>query len=320
MTLKQIISVEVSYSFQWGNTIREAMIRPWKIPLLPLSLWKAHQIIKQYRSDSTTIIPYLFVIDYQKFTAPEKTEFQTFFNSLPECELLIIGDEFVDGAAHHFPSHRSSGKDKQQWNNDLQRLLAIIIESIRPEKFLFIGQYPYAGITGLLRTLKPKKDTAWLPLRAKREALISRSELFGHILEWPMPAKENWNLQSDCVYISKSLNEGLKSLLKKRIKENELRNGTRNQARIHFLHPNDEVDMKLEEKGILAVTFADDPANTTSVPIQHPSNHVVFYQEEEVFFIKQLDALIESVMDKRIPGPKEPLVNEKAWIDTYSSF
>ena len=320
MTLKQIISVEFSYSFQWGNVIREAVIRPWKIPLIPLSLWKAHKVIKQYRSDSTSIVPYLFVIDYQKFTHSEKNEFQAFFNSLPECELLIIGEEYIDGAAHHFPSSRSSGKDKQQWNYDLQRLLATIIESTRPEKFLFIGQYPYAGITGIVRTLEPKRDTAWLPLRAKQETIISRSGVFGHILEWPKPAATKWNLQKDCVYISNSLNENLISLLRKRIEKNKLKYGPKNQASIHFLHQNDEVDRQLEDKGILAITLAEESAKTAGVVIQHPSNHVVFYHEEEVFFDKQLDAVLECVADNRMPGAKKTLINEKAWMKTYSSF
>ena len=82
MTLKQTISIEYSYSFQWGNAIREVAFRPWKLPLLPISLWRAHQNIQRYRKDSTSMTPYLFVIDYQKFTPSDNIEFQTFFNSL----------------------------------------------------------------------------------------------------------------------------------------------------------------------------------------------------------------------------------------------
>lgn len=320
MTLKQTISIEFSYSFQWGNAIREAVIRPWKLPFLPISLWRAHQNIQRYRKDLTSMTPYLFVIDHQKFSRSDKIEFQTFFNSLQECELLIIGDEHVDAAAHHFPSSRSSGKDKRQWNSDLQRLLAVIVESTRPEKFVFIGQYPYAGITGVLRTLQPKKDTAWLPMHAKPEALTERSAYFGHILDWPSSSSGNWNLKDDCVYISDKLSGDFSSLLKQNIARLNLTQGSKNQAKVHFLHPDDEVDEQLEEKQLIAVTLVDHATEPSKVIGKHPANHIVFFNHDEVFFRTQLEAFFENVANGFFPGPKTSMIEEKAWVQLYSSF
>ena len=319
MTLKQKISIEYSYSFQWGNTLREAMIKPWRLPILPYSLWKKHRLIQQYRKNTSSLTPYLFVIDYQKFSSEDRIQFQTFFNSLPDCEILIIGDEHVEAASHHFPSSRSSSKDKRQWNEDLQRLLTVVVESSRPEKFVFIGQYPYAGVMGVLRTLEPRHDTAWLPIRAKKETVDERRQAFGHLLNWPQSVTGNWNLSPEMVHISENLHEDLKETLRTKINQYELVEGPKLQSKILFLDEDDTVDKHLEEKQCLAVTMVKfKPRSGTN--IIHPANHVLMYPEDKVYFESQLDSLLENISNDRFPGSRISMVEEKAWVDTYSSF
>ena len=319
MTLKQKISIEYSYSFQWGDSFREALIRPWRLPFLPYSMWKKHQLIQRYRKNNSSLTPYLFVIDYQKFSSYDRVQFQTFFNSLPDCEILVIGDEHVDAASHHFPSSRSSSKDKRQWNDDLQRLLTVVIESSRPEKFVFIGQYPYAGIMGVLRTLEPKKDTAWLPVRSKEETIEERSQAFGHLLSWPQSSTRKWNLNSNKVHISHLIDGNVKKLLRSKMSQFQFSEGSQSESKLHFLHEEDIIDDHLEEKQSLAVTITNSNRNYQE-KILYPANHVILYTDDEGYFESQLDALLENLSNDRFPGPRISMVEERAWIEIYSSF
>ncbi len=320
LTLKQTVSIEFSYSFQWGNAFREAILRPWKLPLLPVALWKGHLRIQRYRSNSSSLTPFLFVIDYQKFTPNDRIDFQTFFNSLQECEVVVIGDEHVDEAAHRFPSIRSSGKEKRQWNDDLERLLTVIVESSRPEKFVFVGQYPYAGIMGLVRTLQPKKDMAWLPLRAKPETLSERANAFGHVLNWPEPAKSFGALRKDCVYISERLEDDVTALVETTLEKVGLDAGSKSNSKVHFLHQSDEVEDGLEEKGVIVVSVLETEKSSSLLKIQYPANHVIFSREDSVYFNHQVEILLQNIANGRFPGPKKSMIEEKSWVSVYSSF
>jgi hypothetical protein len=127
-------------------------------------------------------------------------------------------------------------------------------------------------------------------------------------------------LKDDFVYVSDKLNEDFSSILKQNIARLNLTQGKKNQAKVHFLHPDDEVDEQLEEKQRIAVTLVDDSAEPSKLIGKHPANHIVFYKHDEIFFRTQLEAFFQNVADGFFPGPKSSMIEEKAWVEIYSSF
>ncbi len=312
-------SIEFSYSFQLADALRDSVIHPWRIPLLPLNLWQRHCIIQLNKRGRESDTPFLFIIDYEKFSLRDRIQFQPFFNSLQQAELFIIGNEQIEGASYHFTPFNSTNKSKKEWNQDLEKLLKIVIELTKPEKLIFIGQYPYAGIMGVLRDIEPKYNTAWIPRHVKEQTLKERSRKFGRLLEWPEVNLDSHSHKAKNVYLSDDLSDETRELLLRELERVGLNEGTRETSKVQFLTEENEVDIDFEEKQLIVVTILQSEDSPALILSQSPS-HMHFYEENNEYFEIQVRLFFDAMSRTDFPGPHNSMVREKAWIDIYSSF
>ena len=73
-----------------------------------------------------------------------------------------------------------------EWNSYLEDMLTSLIRTQRPSSFIFIGKYPYAGITGMLRRVGESSRTLWIPVRAKEDSIVSWRKI------WCCSSSQTW--------------------------------------------------------------------------------------------------------------------------------
>ena len=320
MHLRMKYTVENSYSFQIGDAIREAIYKPWKIPLLPISILKRHRKIKKKKMVSESEKECLFIIDYHRFTPKERNMLNPFFSSVSNSIVFLISDELSEGGTHHFPPITSTNKSNQAWNADLEYVLEAILVSAKPEKLVFIGQYPYAGIASILRKLEPKSNTAWIPLHAKEETIKQRAERFGKVLDWPEDNTQHLPWNRNHVFVSRLITgEALKSI-KKYMQMFNLEHGTRESSRLNILHQSEGIDNHTLLTNGVVITRIYENEEEMIDEISNPSNQFQLFTDDLTIFDHQLKPLLESVANNVYSGPNTSFVREEAWIEIYSSF
>jgi hypothetical protein len=312
-------SVEFSYTFQFADALRDSVIHPWKLPALPLNLWKRHRIIQLNKKSGPSDSPFLFIIDYDKFNVADRLQFQPFFNSLQDAEVFIISNEHIEEASYHFTPYHSTNKSKIEWNQDLEQLLKVVIAMTKPEKLVFVGQYPYSGIMSILRQIEPNYNTAWIPCHAKDQTLRERSSKFGHLLKWPQAPVDSHSNNANNVYLSNDLSSETRDFLLKELERVGLNEGMRETSKIQFLAAGNEVGVELEEKKLIVVTVLQSEESLTSIASQSP-NHMHFCQENMEYFERQVRLFFDAMSRTDFSGPRKSVDGEKAWIDIYTSF
>ena len=320
MHLKLKYTVENSYSFQIGDAVRESFLRPWKIPLLPLNLIKRHRKIQRNKIISNPETEFMFVIDIGKFTMEEVEQFQTFLSSISNSVIFYIGEKNIDGATHNFPSPNSTDRSAQVWNKDLEHLLETIVVSSKPERFVFIGPYPYAGIMSLLRKIEPIRNTAWISLRAQKTTVNERSQRFGCLLEWPEMSSKPLPWRKNHVFISKEIQGEVLKSIKKYINMFDLEIGNESNSRVHIKSQREEsASPDFLSFGGLNITIYDDEHKMREI-ISSPSNQMQLFSDNITLFEHQLKPLLYAISEQKFPGANTKYVEEEAWVRLYSSF
>lgn len=320
MHLRLKYTVENSYSFQIGDAVRESVLKPWKIPLLPINLIRRHRKIQRNKIISNPESEFLFVIDVGKFTMGEVEQFQTFLSSISNSVIFYIGEKNIDGATHNFPSPNSTDKSPQVWNRDLEHLLETIVVSSKPEKFVFIGPYPYAGIMSLLRKVEPIKNTAWISLRAKKTTVDERSQRFGCLLEWPEMSSKPLPWRKNHLFISKEIKGKVLKSIKKYMNMFDLEIGNESSSRVHLRSQREEsVSPDFLTFGGLSITIYDNEHMMKEI-ISSPSNQIQLFSDNFTLFEHQLKPLLHDISEQKFPGANTTYVEEEAWVKLYSSF
>ena len=320
MHLKLKYTVENSYSFQIGDAVRESFLRPWKIPLLPFNLIKRHRKIQRNRIISNPETEFLFVIDIGKFTMEEVEQFQTFLSSVSNSVIFYIGEKHIDGATHNFPSPNSTDRSAQVWNKDLEHLLETIVVSSKPERFVFIGPYPYAGIMSLLRKVEPIRNTAWISLRAQKTTVDERSQRFGCLLEWPEMSSKPLPWRKNHVFISKEIQGEVLKSIKKYMNMFHLEVGNESNSRVHIRSQREESGSPdFLSFGGLNITIYENEHRMKEI-ISSPSNQMQLFSDDFTLFEHQLKPLLLAISKQKFPGANTTYVEEEAWVKLYSSF
>ena len=300
--------------------MRESFLKPWKIPLLPLTLMKRHRKIQRNKIISNPEKEYLFVVDVGKFTMKEVEQFQTFLSSLSNSVICYIGEKNIDGATHNFQSPNSTDKSPQVWNKDLEHLLETIIVSSKPEKFVFIGQYPYAGIMSVLRKIEPIKNTAWISLRAKKIVIDERAQRFGCLLKWPEVSSKPPPWKKNNVFVSEEIQGTVLKSIRKYMSMFNLELGSESNSRVHFRSEREENGSpNFRSHGGLSVTIYENEYMMKEI-ISSPSNQMQLFAEDFTLFEHQLKPLLSAIREEKFPGANTTYVEEEAWVRLYSSF
>jgi len=171
-----------SYSFLFGDAFRQSISKPWLLPVLPFTLAKRFSDHRKFLKKSVTnLVRHLILIDSEVIDEDDLNEFQSVLTELDRDVVVNIGSNKNYISTISLLSRINSGLSSNEWNSYLEDMLTSLIRTQRPSSFIFIGKYPYAGITGMLRRVGESSRTLWIPVRAKEDALLSRGGRFGFV-------------------------------------------------------------------------------------------------------------------------------------------
>ena len=200
-----------SYSFLFCDAFRKSISRTWLLPVLPFTLVKRFSDHRKFMKKSVTnLVRHLILIDSEVIDEDDLNEFQSVLTELDRDVVVNIGSNKDYVSTISLLSRINSGLSSNEWNSYLEDMLTSLIRTQRPSSFIFIGKYPYAGITGMLRRVGESSRTLWIPVRAKEDSLSSRGDRFGCV-----SSAETWSkivkpplYSESMVYLHSSLDDG----------------------------------------------------------------------------------------------------------------
>jgi hypothetical protein len=220
-SLRLIDDPGASYSFLFGDAFRQSISRPWLLPILPFMLVKRFRLHRKgVKKSVNNLVRHLILIDSEVIDEEDLNEFQSILTELDRDVVVNIGSNKNYVSTISLLSRINSGLSGNEWNSYLEDMLSSLIRTQRPSSFIFIGKYPYAGITGMLRRVGKSSRTLWIPVRAKEESLTTRGERFGivsspdtwsKIVKSPNYSQSTIHIDSELeeVYRSNLLDEGI---------------------------------------------------------------------------------------------------------------
>ena len=205
-----------SYSFLFGDAFRQSISKPWLLPVLPFTLVKRFSDHRKFMKKSVSnLVRHLILIDSEVIDEDDLNEFQSVLTELDRDVVVNIGSNKNYISTISLLSRINSGLSSNEWNSYLEDMLTSLIRTQRPSSFIFIGKYPYAGITGMLRRVGESSRTLWIPVRAKEDSLQSRGDRFGFVSStdtWSKIVKPPLYSQS-MVHLHSNLDDGYREKL-----------------------------------------------------------------------------------------------------------
>ena len=205
-----------SYSFLFGDAFRQSISKPWLLPVLPFTLVKRFSDHRKFMKKSVSnLVRHLILIDSEVIDEDDLKEFQSVLTELDRDVVVNIGSNKDYISTISLLSRINSGLSSNEWNSYLEDMLTSLIRTQRPSSFIFIGKYPYAGITGMLRRVGESSRTLWIPVRAKEDSLLSRGDRFGFVSStdtWSKIVKPPLYSQS-MVHLHSNLDDGYREKL-----------------------------------------------------------------------------------------------------------
>ena len=172
-----------SYSFAVGDEMRKSLITPWRLPLLPISLIRRiakhrKKILEDGKINSLTDC--LFIFDLEKMRLSDQKSFANQALNYSNNSIgVAIGEALIQTDYKHFIQTRKQlSIPPKDWNLMLETFLLGIVRSYRPEKIVFVGKYPYAGVMSVLRKCEPKQNFYWIHVRGEAGIVKQRSIKF----------------------------------------------------------------------------------------------------------------------------------------------
>lgn len=172
-----------SYSFLIGDYLRQMLVSPWKIPIIPILAVKGvanHRKRRIVLANKQSITDCIFVFDLEKMRLSDQKSFANQSMNYSSNSIGIgIGNPAINSNYKHiFPGRKELDIEPKEWNLMLEDFLLGVIRSYRPKKFVFVGKYPYAGLMAVLRKCEPKEGFFWIHTRADAEVIKERSPKF----------------------------------------------------------------------------------------------------------------------------------------------
>ena len=202
-----------SFSFLVGDMLREAFVRPWKIIFTPVSFIRLIRRYKSFRSECLeSQIEVLYVLDTETMVKQDLTLTKNLLSSRKNDLVASIG-EFEQSVDYLIPSRKRNNESKTQWNKDFEKTLESIIATRRPQKMIFMGKYPYAGLLSIVRRLESNENVAWVPMRSKTATMTERAPRFGRIINFSYKPQPKSELDTNSLFISQAIPSKVKSFI-----------------------------------------------------------------------------------------------------------
>ena len=178
---------EESFSFAFGDEIRQSVMAPWRIPLLPFTLpYRLMKLKKpKYDDDLKQSFDCLVIYDLEKM---RKRVQESFVNkSLGYGERIVtlsIGKPMIEASFDHNISSRSEWNiEPKKWNAAVESLILGLIRTYKPKKLIFVGKYPYAGVLEAIRKCNSTEKMYWISVRGDKSAINERSNRFSKVMD-----------------------------------------------------------------------------------------------------------------------------------------
>jgi hypothetical protein len=174
---------ENSYSFAVGDELRKALVAPWTLPILPFSLLKRVFLLRNNISrirEKKALSKCVFILDLEKMRMADQKAFTNqAMNYSDNCIGVGIGHSKTETKFDHsMATKKELGIGANEWNLMLENLLLGVIRAHRPEKLVFVGKYPYAGLMSIIRKCHTERGFYWIHVRSDQGIIEERSTKF----------------------------------------------------------------------------------------------------------------------------------------------
>ena len=178
---------EDSYSFAFGDEIRQSVLAPWKLPFLPILLFYRFLKLKRKINDlnPNQSADLLVIYDLEKMRQKEQRAFVK--QSMAYSQKIVslgIGKPLIDVSFnHHLPSRSEWDIEPKKWNYAIEDLILGLIRAHKPKKLIFVGKYPYAGILEAIRKCNSTNKMYWISVRGDKTTIDERSMRFNKVTD-----------------------------------------------------------------------------------------------------------------------------------------
>lgn len=178
---------EESYSFAFGDEIRQSILSPWKLPFLPFLIpyrfFKLNKKVNDVNPNQSADI--LMIYDLEKMRQKEQKAFvKQSMNYSQKIISLGIGQPLINVSFnHHIPSRSEWNIEARKWNYAVEDLILGLIRAHKPKKLIFVGKYPYAGVLEAIRRCNSTEKMYWISVRGDKSTMDERSARFKKVID-----------------------------------------------------------------------------------------------------------------------------------------
>ena len=215
---------EESFSFAFGDEIRQSVMAPWRIPLLPFTLPYRLMKLKKpgHDADLEQSSDCLMIYDLEKMRKKDQEHFvkQSLQYSRKTISLGISEPLINLAFDHHLPSRSEWNIETKKWNGAVENLILGLIRTYKPKKLIFVGKYPYAGVLEAIRKCNSTEKMYWISVRGDKSAIAERSNRFSKVIDMNYFTETELFIKNTIYFDDES--QSILDKLKKTILNNEI--------------------------------------------------------------------------------------------------
>ena len=173
------IDPEHSVSFALADEVRKAVLRPWKLPLLPLNVpRRLTRRTSNATSQAPTLVDAVIVIDAETIRDVDlKQILAGMKKSFDSVALALIGT--IDGVVADLQLPRKGDKaNAEPWNALVCSSVLHLVRTLSPRHVIYIGKFPHGGIRRIGNRINPRGQISWLAIRSDEATLAKYSPNF----------------------------------------------------------------------------------------------------------------------------------------------
>lgn len=180
MRLQVASDPEHSVSFAVGTSLRKAVLKPWLIPLLPITITQSIRHRKTVDVEPYLAEHELIIIDMEMI---RQTESQVVMEAIaaqhPSALVMCIGASQTNQDTTPLLPRPRTGRTSG-WSSYIKHEILHTVRTRRPKALFFIGKYPHSGVRQAISSISPNASTAWLAMRTDDDVFRQHAPLFGH--------------------------------------------------------------------------------------------------------------------------------------------
>ena len=180
MRLQVATAPEQSVSFAVGNSLRKAVLKPWLIPLLPITMAQSIRHRKTMKVEPYLPEHELMIIDMEMIRRTEsEVMMEVIAAQHPSALVMCIGATHTNQGTTPLLSRPRTGQTAG-WSSYIKKEILHVVRTRGPKALLYVGKYPHSGIRQAINSIAPISSTAWLAMRTDDDVFRQHAPMFGH--------------------------------------------------------------------------------------------------------------------------------------------